>query len=195
MKQFLNWLKWLPLVWFIKLIAMILAPVNAAFITSAERTDRVKRLGNTQVTMQRAYLIKPLYWFQTHDNAVDEWWWGCFNESSVLAYFRDAAQDRYDGSAFFRYACRVMWLWRNCAYGFSYNLFSKPLDETLSVIEHGDPKGKWSRFTQRKSSWQFKADYPVRDWFKLSVNIGWKEHKGFPKVMYADRPIGTDSLN
>ena len=42
---------------------------------------------------------------------------------------------------------------------------------------------------------QFKADYPVRDWFKLSVNIGWKEHKGFPKVMYADRPIGTDSLN
>ena len=88
-----------------------------------------------------------------------------------------------------------MWLWRNCAYGFSYNVFSKPLDEVISEVEQGDPKGKWSRFTQRKSSWQFKASYPVFNKFKLSVNIGWKEHKGFPKVMYADRPIGTDSLN
>ena len=192
--MFWQWLWRLPFVWGIKIIATILAPVIGLCITHQERTDRVKRLGNKQVTMQRAYLIKPLYWFQTHDNAVDEWWWGCFNESSVLAYFRDATQDRYDGSAFFRYACRVMWLWRNCAYGFSYNLFSKPLDETVSVVEKGTKGGKWLRFTQRKSSWQFQADYPILDWFKITVNIGWKEHKGFPKVMYADRLIGTDSL-
>ena len=179
----------------VKVMCVFLAPVVALFITSRERTDRVKRLGNEQVTMQRAYLTKSLYWFQTHDNAVDEWWWGCFNESSVLRYLREATQEQYNTSAFLRYACRVMWLWRNCAYGFSYNLFSKPLDETLSVIEQGVKGGKWSCFTQRKSSWQFKANYPIRDWFKLSVNIGWKEHKGFPKVMYADRPIGTDSLN
>ena len=106
-----------------------------------------------------------------------------------------ATQSQYDKSAFLRYACRVMWLWRNCAYGFSYNVFSKPLDETISEVVKGVKGGKWSRFTQRKSSWQFKADYPVRDWFKITINIGWKEHTGFPKVMYADRPIGTDSLN
>ena len=193
--NYLLWLLYLPLIWGIKIIATILAPIIGLCITYQERTDRVKRLGNKQVTMQRAYLIKPLYWFQTHDNAVDEWWWGCFNESSVLTYFRDATQDKYEASDFFRYACRVMWLWRNCAYGFSYNLFSKPLDETISVIEQGDPKGKWSRYTVRKSSWQFKADYPILGRFKLTVNIGWKEHKGFPKLMYADRPIGTDSLN
>ncbi len=192
--KYLDWLWRLPFVWLIKIIATIFAPLIGLCIIHQERTDRVKRLGNKQVTMQRAYLIKPLYWFQTHDNAVDEYWWGCFNESSVLTYFRGATQDKYEASAFFRYACRVMWLWRNCAYGFSYNVFSKPLDETLSVIEQGDPKGKWSRFTQRKSSWQFKANYPIRDWFKLSVNIGWKEHKGFPKAMYADRLVGTDSL-
>ena len=129
--NFLLWILYLPFVWLIKLIATIFAPVIALFITRAERTDRVKRLGNTQVTQQREYLINPLYWFQTHDNAVDEWWWGYFNESSVLAYFREATQDKYEGSAFFRYACRVMRLWRNCAYGFSYNVFSKPLDDTL----------------------------------------------------------------
>ena len=192
--KYLDWLWRLPFVWLIKIIATIFAPLIGLCVAHQERTDRVKRLGNKQVTMQRAYLIKPLYWFQTHDNAVDEWWWGCFNESSVLAYFRDATQDKYEGSTFFRYACRVMWLWRNCAYGFSYNVFSKPLDETISVIEQGDPKGKWSRFTQRRSSWKFKANYPIRDWFKLSVNIGWKEHKGFPKLMFADRPIGTDAV-
>lgn len=193
--KYLDWLWRLPFVWLIKIIATIFAPLIGLCITHQERTDRVKRLGNKQVTMQRTYLIKPLYWFQTHDNAVDEWWWGCFNESSVLAYFREATQDKYEASAFFRYACRVMWLWRNCAYGFSYNVFSKPLDETLSEVERGIKGGKWSRYTKRKSSWQFKADYPVFGWFNLSVNIGWKEHKGFPKAMYADRPVGTDAVS
>ena len=192
--KYLDWLWRLPFVWLIKIIATIFAPLIGLCITHQERTDRVKRLGNKQVTMQRAYLIKPLYWFQTHDNAVDEYWWGCFNESSVLSYLRNATQEQYESSAFFRYACRVMWLWRNCAYGFSYNVFSKPLDEVISEVEQGVKGGKWSCFTQRKSSWQFKATYPIRDWFKITVNIGWKEHKGFPKLMFADRPIGTDAV-
>ena len=191
---YLRWLAYFVPALLIEVLAMLLTPLIALFVTTELRTDRVKRLGNQTLTMERTYLIKVFRWFQTHDNAVDEWWWGCFNESSVLAYFRDATQDKYEGSAFFRYACRVMWLWRNCAYGFSYNVFSKPLDETISVIEQGDPKWKWSRFTQRRSSWKFKANYPIRDWFKLSVNIGWKEHKGFPKLMFADRPIGTDAV-
>ena len=192
--KYLDWLWRLPFVWLIKIIATIFAPLIGLCITHQERTDRVKRLGNKQVTMQRTYLIKPLYWFQTHDNAVDEYWWGCFNESSVLSYLRNATQEQYESSAFFRYACRVIWLWRNCAYGFSYNVFSKPLDEVISEVEQGVKGGKWSCFTQLKSSWQFKATYPIRDWFKITVNIGWKEHKGFPKLMFADRPIGTDAV-
>ena len=72
--NYLLWLLYLPLVWLIKSIATIFAPLIGLCITHQERTDRVKRLGNKQVTMQRTYLIKPLYWFQTHDNAVDEWW-------------------------------------------------------------------------------------------------------------------------
>lgn len=193
-KQVSFWVVLFPLVLLTKVLATVLAPLIAVFITTSPRTDRVKRMGNTQVTLEREYLIKPLYWFQTHDNAVDEYWWGCFNESSVLRYLREATQEQYDTSRKLRWLCRVMWLWRNCAYGFSYNLFSKPLDETLSEVEQGVKGGKWSCFTQRKSSWQFKATYPIRDWFKITVNIGWKEHDGFPKLMFADRPLGTDSL-
>ena len=177
-------------------LAMVLAPMVALFVTKAERTDRVKRLGNQQVTMLREYIVKPLYWFQTHDNAVDEWWWGCFNESSALAYFREATEAEYHASAFFRYACRVMWLWRNSAYGFAYHLYGRVLGETISTSTNGDEsKGFWYLLTRRKSSWQLKMKIPAGSKFFININIGWKTHKGFPRCMYAGRLIGTDSRN
>lgn len=190
--KYLDWLWRLPLVWLIKLIATIFAPLIGLCITHQERTDRVKRLGNKQVTMQRTYLIKWLYWFQTHDNAVDEWWWGCFNESSALAYFRDATQAQYDKSAFLRYACRVMWLWRNVGYGFAYNVFGRKLDEELWIKERVvEKQGFWYKLTQRRSSFQLKMTIPTPWFWYLDINIGWKTHKGFPRAMYAGRLIGS----
>ena len=190
--KYLDWLWRLPFVWLIKIIATIFAPLIGLCIAHQERTDRVKRLGNKQVTMQRTYLIKWLYWFQTHDNAVDEWWWGCFNESSALAYFRDATQAQYDKSAFLRYACRVMWLWRNVGYGFAYNVFGRKLDEELWIKERGvEKQGFWYKLTQRRSSFQLKMTIPTPWFWYLDINIGWKTHKGFPRAMYAGRLIGS----
>ena len=175
-----------------KAICMLLAPLVGLFIMSEERTDRVKQLDNKQHTMMRDYLVKPLYWFQTHDNAVDEWWYGAFNRESILAYFREATQIKYDSSRFFRYACRVMWLWRNSGYGFAYNIFGKVLDDTLWIKESGVEKlGFWYKYTQRKSSFQLKMTIPTPWFWYLDINIGWKNHKGFPRVMYAGRLIGT----
>ena len=189
---YLKWLVFFLPNLLIEIGAMILAPVVAMFITKAERTDRVKRLGNTQVTLLRDYLIKPLYWFQTHDNAVDEYWYGCFNEDSIVKYLREATQDQYDKSKVLRWACRVMWLWRNCAYGFSYNLFGVPLDETLYTKEYGtEDKGLWYKLIKRKSSFQFKCNIPTPWKWYYSINIGWKTHNGFQKAMYADRIIGS----
>ena len=174
----------------IEVMCMVLAPLVACFITKAERTDRVKRLGNGQVTLMREYLIRPLYWFQTHDNAVDEYWWGTFYKTSMIPYVRNASQADYDSSAWLRYLCRVLWLWRNCAYGFSYNLFGRDLIGEEVVTETGNEKsGKWQRFTLRTNSWQLKAHYPIGFGLQLDVNIGWKVHKGFPRAMYADRII------
>ena len=169
---------------------MILAPLVALFVTKAERTDRVKRLGNGQVTMLREYLIKPFFWFQTHDNAVDEYWWGCFSNDSFFPYLRNATQEQYDGSSFLRYVCRLFWMWRNCAYGFSYNLFGRELDEVVSVSETGDKaSGYWRRVTKRKSSFQYQAHIPLVWKVYADLNYGWKKHDGFSRVMYGARVI------
>ncbi len=174
----------------IEIACMILAPVVALFITHEERTDRVKQLGNKQITLQREYLIKPFYWFQTHDNAVDEYWWGMFYKKSMLPWVRNARQSDYDSSKALRWMCRVLWLWRNCAYGFSYNLFGRDLIGEEKVTEVGNEKtGYWRRFHSRSNSWQLKAHYPIGFGLQIDVNIGWKTHKGFPRAMYADRLI------
>lgn len=172
----------------IYLACMILNPVVALFVTKAERTDRVKQLGNKQVTMLREYLIRPLYWFQTHDNAVDEYWWGCFYKDSLFPFIRNATQEQYDNSRFLRYVCRLFWLWRNCAYGFSYNLFGRKLTGKELITEKGqESSGKWVRYTDRGNSWQLKAHIPICFGLHLDLNIGWKTHKNFPKAMYASR--------
>lgn len=190
--MFWQWLWRLPFALSLKVLCMLLAPVVALFITSRERTDRVKQLDNKQHTLMRDYLVKPLYYFQTHDNAVDEWWYGAYNRESVLAYFRDATQAKYDSSCFFRYACRVMWLWRNSGYGFLYNWFGRPLDEVVSIEEIGNKtSGYWSRMITRKTSFQLKKRIPTPWFWYLEINIGWRTHDGFDRAMYADRPIGT----
>ncbi len=192
MNHYLLWaLMFIP-EFLVKVMCVFLAPVVALFITSRERTDRVKQLDNKQHTLMRDYLVKPLYWFQTHDNAVDEWWFGAFNRSSVLAYFRNGTQAQYESSRFFRYACRVMWLWRNVGYGFAYNVFGRKLDEELWIKERGvEKQGFWYKLTQRRSSFQLKMTIPTPWFWYLDINIGWKTHKGFPRAMYAGRLIGS----
>lgn len=188
--MYIKWLLLFPLNLLIELFAYILAPVVAMFITKAERTDRVKRLGNIQVTMQREYLVDWLYWFQTHDNAVDEYWWGLFTDSSYIPWVKNATQEDYDSSKVLRWLCRVLWLWRNCAYGFSYNLFGVKLEGESIVTEKGNKSsGYWQCFTLRSNSWQLEAHYPILFRMYLNVNIGWKTHRGFPKAMYANRLI------
>ena len=157
----------------IYLACMILNPVVALFVT--------KRDG-------REYLIKPLYWFQTHDNPVDEYWYGGYFKDSLFSYVKNATQEQYDNSRFLRYVCRLLWLWRNCAYGFSYNLFGRDLIGEEKVTEVGNEKaGYWRRFHSRGNSWQLKAHYPIGLGLQIDVNVGWKTHKGFPRAMYADR--------
>jgi len=190
----LLWVLYFIPVLLISFVGYMFAPIFGMFITSSERADRVKQIDNGQHTLVRDYLVKCFYWFQTHDNAVDEYWYGAFNRDSVLAYFRNATQAQYDSSRIFRWACRVMWLWRNCAYGFQYHIFSRPLDELLSVYQRGDEdQGFWIELINRRSSFQLKANIPTPWFWYFSINIGWKTHTGFPLCMYAGRIIGTRS--
>lgn len=187
-KQIALWVAMLTPSILVEVFCYILTPVIALFTTTEERTDRVKRMGNVQVTMPRTYLQKWCRWFQTHDNAVDEYWYGVFTEDSSFKFLREATQEQYDNSAFLRYVCRVFWMWRNCAYGFLYNWFGRPYSDVLNTKQVGDKaEGFYWKFTQRDSSFQFECKLPLNIERYISINIGWKVHKGFPVVMYANR--------
>lgn len=176
----------------IELMCFILAPLVACFVRSELRHDSVKRLGKRYVTIPRDYLITPLYWFQTHDNAVDEWWYGTYNTDHWFAFARNWTQADYDRSRFIRYYCRVMWLWRNCAYGFHYNLFSRPRErEVLGQIYTAGVEGKglWVQLDVYPSSFQLQCHVPLGNRY-LSINIGWKAHRHMPRLLYANRIIG-----
>lgn len=175
----------------IELVCYVLNPIVCLFVRKEPRTDRVKRIDNKEHTLDREYLIKPLMWFQTHDNALDEYWYGLFTKDSIFSAIRNATQADYDSKWWLRYICRVLWLSRNTAYGFHYNLFSRPNEEDLKVYTKGTKKKTfWYELAIRKSSWQLEANIPVGFNKYMSINIGWKAHKGFPKMMYANRIIG-----
>jgi len=176
----------------VEVFCYLLNPIVALFITSEPRMDRVKRApwNNGTFELERDYLIKPFRWFQTHDNAVDEWWYGAFNSTSFFKFLREATQEDYDNSWWIRYCCRLMWMYRNNAYGFMYNIFSRPLEKLSYKKEHGkEDSGKlWWLLQVFPSSFKFEAQIPVMFTKRyMTINMGWKAHKGFPKVMYANR--------
>lgn len=174
----------------IELLCYMLAPIVACFARTEPRYDVVKRLNKRSVLMQRDYLIKPLYWFQTHDNAVDEWWYGMYNTNHWFAFARNWTQADYDRSRVIRWYCRVMWLWRNCAYGFHYNLFSRPKEVLGQVYTAGvEVKGFWYQLNVYQKSFQLQCHVPLGARY-LSINIGWKAHKTTQRLLYANRIIG-----
>jgi len=166
MKNLIVWLLYFIPALVVEVMCYLLNPVVALFTTSELRTDRVKRSpwDNGTFTFDREYLIKPLRWFQTHDNAVDEWWYGAFNLKSHFKFLREATQEDYDNSWWIRYCCRVMWMYRNNAYGFLYNLFSRPVEKLSYKKEHGveDKGGFWWLLQVYPSSFQFEVQIPVR---------------------------------
>lgn len=178
----------------ISIFCKLTAPVVALFVTKELRTDRVKRLGNQVLTFDREYIIKPLRWWQTFDNAVDEYWWGQFNGQSYFRFMREATQDQYNRSAFVRWFCRVTWMQRNAAYGFAQYLFGRPGGVELYRKQYGDPSSRFSlTFIRRKCSWQLYGKHPLIGNYYNNVNFGWKPHDGFDRVMFAGRIIGLRS--
>lgn len=194
MKIFIKWLAYLPLSLTVELICYILNPIVAIPTRSEVRTDKAKRLGGV-VTIPRDYLIKPLMYFQSHDNAVDEWWYDLYNEDSFFKWLRKATQKDYVSSWWLRYVCRVMWLYRNNAYGFLFNWFSTPIEPLdKEVVKGVEDSGKfWINYKQYKSSFHLEMQIPILFTNRYySLNIGWKAHRSAPKPqkMFANRFIG-----
>ncbi|MDP3088880.1 MAG: hypothetical protein Q8M99_11925 [Methylotenera sp.] len=164
MRYYLLWLVYFIPAILVELFCFITNPIACMFVRKEPRHDIVKRLGKKYYTFDREYLWGIFYLWQTHDNAVDEGWWGLYD----IAFIRSKTQADYDNSQLIRYWCRVWWLSRNTAYGWHYLLFSVHLDK----------------------GWQVKKDIPLLFGYYNSVNIGWKSHKGKPRLLYANRIIG-----
>lgn len=160
------------------------------FVVRTMKTDTVKRLGKITATIPRDNLI-PLFWgFNTHDNNTDEWWYGVYNTSSFW-FAKNWTQEQYDASKYIRWFCRVMWLWRNSAYGFNYAWFSKPKEEVIKQYVYGkEDIGLWYDFRTYKNSFQLEAHIPLGFGYYNSINIGWKEHKGKDRKLFAGRILG-----
>jgi hypothetical protein len=118
--------------------------------------------------MLREYLPNWLDWFQTDDNAVDEYWHGMYPFS---LYF---TQEQYDNSWLIRYFMRVCWLQRNSAYTFKRKFFGMAKD---------DP-----------SAWQITKKIRLAFGYGFDINIGYKAHKGFDRLMFAGRIFSIKKL-
>lgn len=163
--------------------------IACIFIVIRERDDRVKRLGNAQFNMLREYPIGIFMLWNTHDNALDEYWWGLFNEDSWFKSVREATQEDYDNNWWLRYFCRVAWLMRNNGYGWLYKFFSVPVEPIVKSYTRGiEKQGFWYLLQIYKNSFKLEMQIPLGKRY-FSMNIGWKEHKGFPNKLYANRII------
>lgn len=172
----------LPLAIIAILSAYFIVPIACLFTRTELRTDTMKRKARaarvpeyTQFTAMRTYLHKAFNWYQTHDNAMDEYWYGGYDDFINNRF----TQDTYDKCWLLRYYNLVMWGWRNKAYNFRYLVLGVPqsLDEP-SVFKDGD-----------------STLYLWRDYFFYERNgskTGWNSHRSAPvlrngrkNVMYA----------
>lgn len=113
-KATLIWAAKVPILIGLTLIAYVMAPVFALFVTHAEESE-VTGFPSMYPGKAREFLIEPLRVWQSQDAPLDEWWYGNYEMDSWRHNFD---QDDYDSSWLLRYACRIAWLWRNPAYGF-----------------------------------------------------------------------------
>ena len=101
---------------------------------------------------------------------------------------------------FKRYICRVLWLTRNCSYGFSFYWLGRKIRGTdLTVLKKArDDKGHSMYFAADISKplwnrpWVLSSDMPICRWIRWEVFAGWKmnpDDKQMAQRMIAHRFI------
>jgi len=166
--MYLRWLVSFPLSWAITIVTWLIAPVLALpiFITTINNRD---------------WLIAPVRWFQTHDAPVDEWY--------MDGYYKKCTWAKWDFTkAFHRYLARYFWICRNPAYGFNYHILgATPLHNKIvsGSFDRWDTGVSNWEYTKWGSAFNFRAQWFFTTNFYVRINIGWKAHTGFDKVMLA----------
>ena len=188
--HYITWLKNFIPALLIELSCWIASPLIACFVRYEVRTDRVKIHGNKTETMMREYLWYCFRGFQTHDNAVDEYFYGGYYLDDFIA--KNWTEAQYNACTFKRWYCRLRWIWRNTAYGFHYELYGVPKEAkpvTSEEIGKENSGEYWSLTRIYNGYFQIEKQIPVWLFGKryISINYGWKPHRNVPNVLYANR--------
>lgn len=186
---------------FVEISAYFLVPFMALLVRKKLRTDTNKRRARLEgrnrykkFTEAHEYLPKIFNWYQTHDNSASEY----FNGDYANFINNGKTFEDYKNSWLLRYYNRVMWLWRNKAYGASYTLFGEPkgnLEPEIFEAGEEDSGKLWVRIEIHPYWFHYEAQIPTLDGEYRNVNIGWKANRSAPpiepsgviNVMYANR--------
>lgn len=167
----------------VKVLTFVIAPIIAlpCFVVLAEENKTTGYPSQFPGKM-REFLIPLFRQFSTHDDCADAWWYS--GKFRGVQRFAGYTQADYDSKAWFRYACRVAWLWRNPAYGFAHMV---GFDQTgvKKVIKHRDEDDKWdsgypclSWWTavngRGRVAWLFQWQWYFHGQRCLEVALGWK---------------------
>ena len=187
----IKWVVLYPLSLITSVVFRLLAPLVAIPVRYDFRYDKVKRFNKQQMNLYRESLLPCFSWFATFDNAADEWWYGMYNSNFWLKSVRNWTQTDYNNSWLIRYFCRVAWLWRNAGYGFSQSVLG--IDASNTMVNdrpwHGFEQIRWYRLPDLRILVALQLTgklWLTSNWY-LDINIGWKRHKGFNRLMYAGR--------
>ena len=165
--------------WFFKALALIaltalafpLAPFFALFIVYAEEST-ITGFPSLLPGTRRAFLIPALRLWQSPDAPVDEFWYGDYQGWPKTG----RTQSDYDASIWLRWLCRVVWLWRNAAYGFGAKL-GYTYTPTL------DDGALWR--TGANCSYFWKVTNPAGQ-----IGWCWKFEKFYTKTRYVEAYLG-----
>ena len=176
------------------ILTWVFAPIIALFYFKELRIDTVKRFNKEVKAFDREYIWKYLNWFATHDNAVDEYFWGFYKGDWLdkLLFGKivsDWSIEEYDSSPIKRWWVRVRWLWRNPAYKFSHDVLGFQCDEKCIESINKYKNFEITTWLNLDGSRAFLVVGGIG--FKPFNNLrfGWKPNKGFSKLMFADRII------
>lgn len=148
-------------------------------------------------------LPRILRWWQTWDNTLDVRWMvyepGCvwslfqYDYDRHYIYYYENHEHGVPGHVILidphftktekikRYFCRLAWMYRNCNYGFSYEVTGCTVDpDTIKIVRNIDEPDneQWLSYETGKSIWDTHWSYyyekPYCRWFKLRIYLGWK---------------------
>lgn len=77
---------------------------------------------------------------------------------------------------FQRYVCRLSWMYRNCAYGFSYYVTGMDINgaDIVKVRDNPNKEGNRNLYYKTDGAFMIRYERPWCKWFWLRVFLGWK---------------------